>query len=101
MNRFSALVLVIAGIGGAAILMPRISHAQSSHTGTVESIWKDGFRLKTGARTLRVDSWYVYGDATAENLSVGDRVTITGEFDVLDFDADSITDAAAPAESAD
>ncbi|MGF1496053.1 MAG: hypothetical protein ACFB8W_04405 [Elainellaceae cyanobacterium] len=62
-----------------------------SFTGTVERVWEDGFRLNTGGRTLRVDSWDLYGDATGQYVSVGDQLTVTGEFDGRDFDAFSIT----------
>lgn len=93
MNRFSALALLAAGIGVAAVLTPRIGHAQSTHTGTVKQVWEDGFHLKAGDQMLRVDAWEVYGDYTAGQLEVGDRITITGEFEGLEFDAFSITDS--------
>jgi hypothetical protein len=70
-----------------------LSHAQTTYTGTVERVWEDGFRLDTGDRTLRVDSWDVYGDNTPNYVTVGDELTITGEFDVRDFDAFTITGA--------
>lgn len=93
MNRFAALTLISAGII-SAIASPRIGHAQATYTGTVERVWEDGFRLDTGDRTLRVDSWDVYGDNTHRNITVGDRITVTGEFDGREFDAFSITDEA-------
>ncbi len=68
-------------------------HAQGNKfTGTVERVWEDGFSLDTGNRTIRVDSWDVYGDNTPQNVSVGDRVSVTGEFDGREFDADSISE---------
>ena len=70
-----------------------ISRTPGQYQGIVEQVWEDGFRLNTGDRTFRVDSWDVYGDATASYLSVGDRVTLTGEFDGGEFDAFTITPA--------
>ncbi|VEP13911.1 conserved exported hypothetical protein [Hyella patelloides LEGE 07179] len=70
-----------------------VVHAQgNTFTGTVERVWEDGFRLNTGERTLRVDSWDVCGDNTMSHLSANDRVNVSGEFSGLEFDADSITD---------
>ena len=79
------------------------SPAGVSYTGTVENVWEDGFQLNTGDRTLRVDSWDVYGDNTASNVATGDRITVTGEFSGRDFDAFSIAiaeqyDEATPAD---
>lgn len=89
MNRIVLGVLVVSGIG-AALVLPNLSHAQTTHTGTVERVWEDGFRLNTGDRTLRVDAWNVYGDSTASHVTIGDQVTITGEFEGREFDAFTI-----------
>ncbi|MDJ0593371.1 MAG: hypothetical protein QNJ72_25860 [Pleurocapsa sp. MO_226.B13] len=68
-------------------------HAQgNTFTGTVERVWEDGFRLNTGERTLRVDSWDVCGDNTASYLSADQQVNVSGEFSGLEFDAFSVTD---------
>lgn len=76
----------------AVVAVPRISQAQTTtYSGTVERVWEDGFRLDTGDRTLRVDSWDVYGDNTASNIEVGETISVTGEFSGRDFDAFSIT----------
>ncbi|MGF1518787.1 MAG: hypothetical protein ACFCVB_13425 [Nodosilinea sp.] len=93
--------LVVSGIG-AALALPNLSHAQTTHTGTVERVWEDGFRLNTGDRTLRVDAWNVYGDSTASHVSVGDELTITGEFEGREFDASTIagTDSGSSAPAA-
>ncbi|MBE9047327.1 hypothetical protein IQ255_23495 [Pleurocapsales cyanobacterium LEGE 10410] len=88
--------LTIVGLTFLGIAIPTLSIASSEGdttlTGSVERVWEDGFRLNTGDRVLRVDSWDVYGDNTPENLAVGDRLTVTGEFSGLEFDAFSITD---------
>ncbi|VEP14079.1 conserved exported hypothetical protein [Hyella patelloides LEGE 07179] len=68
------------------------SSQDTTVTGAVEQVWEDGFRLNTGERTIRVDSWNVYGDNTPDNVAVGDRLTITREFDDGEFNADSISD---------
>ncbi|WP_072015965.1 DUF5666 domain-containing protein [Leptolyngbya sp. KIOST-1] len=100
-NRIVIGALVAGGIG-AALVLPNLSHAQTTHTGTVEKVWEDGFRLNTGDRTLRVDAWTVYGDSTASHISVGDEVTITGEFEGREFDASTIagTDSGSTAPAA-
>ena len=65
--------------------------AEGSFTGRVEAVWEDGLRLDTGNRTIRVDSWAVYGDNTPQNVAVGDCITMTGEFAGRTFDAFSIS----------
>ena len=89
MNRFATFTLMAIGVS-SAIVLPYISYAQVTYTGTVERVWEDGFRLNTGDRTLRVDSWDVYGDNTSGHVAVGDRITVTGEFGGREFDAFSI-----------
>ena len=93
MNRFETLTLITAGII-STIALSHIGHAKATYTGTVERIWEDGFRLHTGDRTLWVNARTLYGDNTPGNLAVGDQVTVTGEFEKIEFDAFSITDAA-------
>jgi putative NADPH-quinone reductase len=66
------------------------SQAEMTYKGTVERVWEDGFRLNTGDRVLTIDAWDVYGDNTPQSITVGDQVTITGEFDGKQFDAFSI-----------
>ena len=97
MNRFSPLTLVATGMI-LAISLPRFDHAQATYTGIVERVWEDGFRLDTGNRTLWVDTWDLYGDNTPNNIVVGYRISVTGEFDRIEFDASSIT-VAAPRQS--
>lgn len=72
-------------------LTSAVQAQDNSFSGTVERVWEDGFRLNTGDRSVRVDSWDVYGDNTARNLSKGDRITVNGEFEGGKFDAFSIT----------
>ncbi|MDY6902124.1 MAG: hypothetical protein SWZ49_29235 [Cyanobacteriota bacterium] len=72
-------------------LTPMVQARESSFSGTVERVWEDGFRLNTGERSVRIDSWDVYGDNTPRNLSKGDRITVNGEFEGGEFDAFSIT----------
>ncbi|MDJ1175768.1 hypothetical protein [Roseofilum capinflatum] len=89
MNRIVASVLVASGLA-VAVAFPYISRAQTVHTGTVERVWEDGLSLNTGDRTLRVDTWDLYGDSTPAHISVGDELTISGEFEGGEFDAFSI-----------
>ncbi|MBD2093392.1 hypothetical protein H6F67_26455 [Microcoleus sp. FACHB-1515] len=62
-----------------------------SLSGTVERVWEDGFSLNTGDRAFAVDSYDLYGDATPNFVSVGEQLTVSGEFDAGEFDALSIT----------
>ena len=92
--------LTLVGITVVGMNIPNIFsslHAQNNNfTGTVERVWEDGFRLDTGERTLRVDTWNVYGDNTPQNVAVGDRVSVTGEFDGGEFDANFVYDLIEP-----
>jgi FlaG/FlaF family flagellin (archaellin) len=63
----------------------------SAITGNVERVWEDGFSINTGDRTVNVDSWNVCGDNTQQSVSVGDELTVEGEFDDGEFDASAIT----------
>ena len=87
--------LTIVGLTFVGIAIPTLSIAFSegdtTFTGAVERVWEDGFRLNTGDRVFSVDSWDVYGDNTPENVAVGDRLSVTGEFSGREFDAFSIT----------
>ncbi|MBD2315089.1 hypothetical protein H6G20_25820 [Desertifilum sp. FACHB-1129] len=86
MNRLGTVaVLGLSTVAAWVVAAP--SDARGSHTGIVERVWEDGFRLNTGNQTFSVDSWDVYGDNTAQFIRVGDRVTITGEFEGGEFDA--------------
>ena len=93
MNRFATLTLIAAGIV-SAIALPHVGHAKATYTGTIERVWEDGFRLRTGDRTLWVDAWDLYGDNTPGNITVGDQITVTGEFERIEFEAFSISDVA-------
>ena len=99
MNRIATFTLITAGIV-STVAIPRIGHAQETYIGTVERVWEDGLRLNTGDRTFSVDSWAVYGDNTHNNITVGDRITVTGEFAGRSFDAFSITDIPSPSSNA-
>ena len=97
MNRFATLMFIATGMI-AAISLPQLGQAEATYTGTVERVWEDGFRLHTDKRTLWVDTWDLYGDSTPNNIAVGDRISVTGAFERIEFDAFSIT-AAAPSSS--
>lgn len=63
---------------------------RESFNGIVEQVWEDGFRLNTGTRTLMVDSWDLYGDDTRARINLGQRLSVSGEFEGGEFDAFSI-----------
>lgn len=90
MNRSTTLKLITVGII-SAIALPQIGHAQASHTGTVERVWEDGFRLHTAQQTLWVDTANLSGENTPANIAVGDQIKVTGEFQSIEFDAAAIT----------
>lgn len=71
----------------------------NTFSGTVDRVWEDGFQLNTGDRAVRVDTWDLYNDGTAQHLSVGDAVTIMGEFEGGEFDAISLTNHSTPTSS--
>ena len=70
-----------------------IVQTQVTQTGTVERVWEDGFRLHTGDQTLWVNASDLCGEKLPDNIAVGDRVSVTGEFGRIEFDASSITDS--------
>ncbi len=95
-------LLAVASVTALSVALR--SYAQTrTYSGTVARVWEDGFSLDTGDRRLRVDSWDLYGDRTPREIQVGDRLTVTGEFDDGEFDASAIRDqdatAASPAPS--
>jgi len=63
------------------------SSGRTTLTGTVERVWEDGFRLNTGGRAVTVDTWDVFGDNTRNRVSVGQRVSVSGEMSGGEFDA--------------
>lgn len=95
MKRLIAYSTICVGLTGLAVygLAIRTEAQETPITGTVASVWEDGFRLDTGDRAVVVDSWNLCGDATESSVSEGDRLTLTGEFDGREFDASSITNA--------
>lgn len=83
-------VLMLMGLVGCTGTAPMQNGAL---TGTVERVWEDGFSINTGDRTVRVDAWELCGDNTQQSVSVGDELTVEGEFDNGEFDASAITNA--------
>jgi hypothetical protein len=91
MKLFTAALVTFSGLTVALVVSSVHAQQSGSFTGTVQRVWEDGFRLNTGDRTLRVDTWDLCGDFTTRYVGVGDRLTVTGEFDGGDFDAFSIS----------
>lgn len=90
MKRSTTLKLITVGII-SAIALPQIGHAQASHTGTVERVWEDGFRLHTAEQTLWVNTTNLSGENTPTNIAVGDQIKVTGEVGRIEFDAAAIS----------
>ena len=81
---------------GVVILasVPAIAQNQgNSFSGRVQRVWEDGFRLNTSGRSITVDTYDICGDNTTRSISAGDQVTVSGEFEVGEFDAFSVTKA--------
>lgn len=71
-----------------------IAQAQgATFSGRVHRVWEDGFQLSNGQHSIIVDSYDICGDNTARHITVGEQVTVTGEFEGGEFDAFSITKA--------
>ncbi len=93
MKLFTAALMTLSGLIAVSVMSNAYAQQDNSFTGTVQRVWEDGFRLNTGDRSLRVDTWNLYGDSTASYIRVGDQITLTGEFDGREFDAYSITNS--------
>ncbi len=91
MNHAPSLPLITAAII-AVIALPQPGHTQVTHVGTVERVWDDGFRLQTSEQTLWVDASDLYNN-TPGHITVGDQVSVSGNFDRIEFDAAAIADA--------
>ena len=89
MKYFATFTLIVF------VVLPRVSQAHTTHTGTVERVWEDGFRLQTSGHTLWVDASGLRGENLPKNIAIGDRVSVTGRLGRIEFDASSITDATA------
>ncbi|MEL6605053.1 MAG: hypothetical protein AAFP20_17710 [Cyanobacteria bacterium J06614_10] len=93
MKLFTGALVGVSSVVVAGLAFNVQAQQSGDFTGTVEQVWEDGLRLDTGDRTLRVDTWEVHGDATANYVAVGDQITVSGEFSGREFDADSISSA--------
>lgn len=93
MKLFTAALMSVSSLAVVGVVFNAHAQQSRSFTGTVQRVWEDGFRLDTGDRNLRVDSWNLYGDSTASHVTVGDQITVNGEFDGREFDASSITNS--------
>ena len=68
--------------------------AQARHTtvsGRVQRVWEDGFQLSNEKRSIVVDADDLCRDHTNRHITVGENVTVVGEFDDGELDAFSIT----------
>ena len=88
MKHFATLTLIIF-----AFLPHIIGQAQATHTGTVERVWEDGFRLHTGDQVLWVDASDLCVVNLPDDIAVGDQVSVTGKFGRIEFDASAISEA--------
>lgn len=93
MKLFTAALMTLSGLVVMNVMSGTHAQQDGSFTGIVEGVWEDGFRLNTGDRALRVDAWALCRDFTGRHVSVGDRLTVSGEFEGSEFDAFSITNS--------
>lgn len=91
MKWFTATWFMLGGLVAVGLVSSAQAQRSTSFTGTVQRVWEDGFSLNVGHRTLRVDSWDLCGDLTANYIHVGNHLTVSGEFERGEFDAFSIT----------
>ncbi|MBE9086360.1 hypothetical protein IQ278_30425 [Tolypothrix sp. LEGE 11397] len=85
--------LVFLGFLVLGDLPTMAGNQSSSFSGPVRQVWEDGFRLNSNGRSITVDTYDICGDNTSSHISVGDQVTVRGEFDEGEFDAFSVTKA--------
>jgi len=95
------MAAIATGLLGTATLsmavlgnFPAAQADNGSFTGVVERVWEDGFRLRVGDRRITTDTWEVCGDSTPQHVRVGDRLTVTGEFEFGQFDVFEIVNDA-------
>ncbi len=91
-----AIAIIVGALGHtglAGCASSGSSSVSSTQIGTVERVWEDGFSLNTGSRTLRVDSYDVFGDNTRQSVTQGSRVRVTGVFSGREFDASAVAPA--------
>ena len=93
MKLFTTALMTVSSLMVVGVVFDAHAQQTDSFTGTVQRVWEDGFQLDTSDRSLRVDSWDLYGDSTASYITVGDQLTVNGEFAGREFDAFSITDS--------
>jgi hypothetical protein len=86
-----SFVFLLVGILTAECAVAQTQGATFS--GRVHRVWDDGFQLNSGNRSIIVDSYDICGDNTFRHITVGQQVTVTGEFEGGEFDAFSITKA--------
>ena len=90
MKRPSTLTVIAAGVI-AALSLPQFGHTQATHTGAVERVWDDGFRLRTREQTFWVDASDLYDNNTPGHITVGDQVSVTGKLSRIEFNASAIS----------
>lgn len=78
-------------VAGCASRTPR--NEDGAIVGTVTRVRRDSMNLDVeGGGNVRIDTWGVCGDSTADNISVGDTVTVFASKDLFSYDAWRILD---------
>jgi hypothetical protein len=85
---FTCLLLGIFTSGSAIAQTQR-----AVFSGRVQRVWEDGFQLRTRNRSITVDSYDICGDNTTRHITVGEKVTVRGEFEGREFDAFAVIKA--------
>jgi preprotein translocase subunit YajC len=87
-----AIMLVALVVGGSTVTAQR--DATGGFEGTVVQVWEDGLTLNLlSGGSMRVDTWDVCGDNTAQNIAAGDVITVYADRELASYDAWRILDA--------
>lgn len=79
-------IMVALLMTGCASRTPR--NEDGAIVGTVTRVGQDNMSVDVeGGSNVRIDTWGVCGDSTADNISVGDTVTIFASKDLFSYDA--------------
>jgi hypothetical protein len=93
MGRYTLVLAGLIGLIGCSD-QSNVLSSDGALIGVVERVWEDGFQLRSAnEEIIKVDAWEVCGDTTWQHVSVGDQLTLTGEFSLAEFDAATVTNA--------
>lgn len=87
------LALAALLLSGCTSRTPR--NAEGAIDGVVTRVGRDNMNIDVeGGGNIRIDTWGVCGDATNQNINVGDQVQVFASRDLFSYDAWRILDDA-------